>query len=171
MGGKSRQVLAATNLSATNLSATNLSATNLSVTNLSVTNLSVTNLSAIGRNAARCFGDADPGDACGGGEGSAEAGVEFLGEVPGDVLSAGVELIERGCGVEIGVDEGVDDLVQEGFDGVEIAEETIAIEGVPLDAGGDAEVVAVDHLALTGDDEGVGSAELVVDGEREHGGL
>lgn len=115
---------------------------------------------AVGRRAAGGFGDADGRHLGVGFEGLVEAGVHLVEDVLGDVLGGGVEaaggLVEGPDLVEVGVVELVEDGLEGGLCGVEIADEAVLVEAVALDLDGGDEVVPVEGFLLPGDGEGVG---------------
>lgn len=105
------------------------------------------------------------------GEGGVEAVGELVGDVFGDVLGGGVEGVEGGGVVEVLVGEGLADFDELCLDSVEVAEESVVVEGLSGDGGGGDEVVAVEWFGGAEDAEGVGGAELVGDLDGEHGVL
>lgn len=106
-------------------------------------------------------------------EGLVESAVHLVVDVLGDVLGGGVDaaggLVEGPDLVEVGVVELVQDRLEGGFGGVEVADEAVLIEAVALDLDGGQEVVPVEGLLLACDGEGVGGGECRLDGDREHG--
>ncbi len=76
-----------------------------------------------------------------------QCGGEGVGDVFGDVFGGGVELVEGWGFVEVGVVEGGDDLVEVGFEFVEVEEEAVGVEGWAFNGDGDAPVVAVEGFA------------------------
>ncbi len=95
---------------------------------------------------------------------------ELVGDVLGDVFRGGVEGVEGRGGVEVIVVEGSDDFVEGVFDGVEVADEAVVVEGVGSDGSGDFPVVPVDGFLVSCDGDGVCCAELGFDGDFKHQG-
>lgn len=122
----------------------------------------------VGGGASLGFCDTDGSDAGAGGQRSVETPRKFFSDVAGDVFGAWVELVEWGEIVQVVVLEGFYDFVELVLDGMEVAEETVVVEGVAADGGGDFPVVSVDVLAGGADGEGVSGAEGGIDGELEH---
>lgn len=93
-------------------------------------------------------------------EGGIEAAVHLVVDVLGDVLRGGVHaaggLVEGADLVEVAVVELVEDGVESGLCGVEIADEAVLIEPIALDLDGCLEIVAVEGFLLASNGEGVG---------------
>ena len=67
-------------------------------------------------------------DPCSWGEGVIEFGSQFVGDVSGDVLGGGVQVIEGGGIVEVGIGERLADMGEGLFDEVKIAQEPLCIK-------------------------------------------
>ena len=106
-----------------------------------------------------------------GSEGFVKAGGEFVGDMFGDELSSGVESIEGWGFVEVVVGEGLADVDELILDSVKVTEESVVVELIADNGGGGFEVVAVDGFRMSKDGNRVGSAELVIDLNRKHGGV
>ncbi len=92
-----------------------------------------------------------------------------LGDVLCDMLGGGVEGVEGGGGVEVGVVEGGEDAGEGGFHRVKVAEEAVLVKGGAGDGEGDAPVVAMGWFEGVGDGDGVCGTKLGMDGQLVHG--
>jgi hypothetical protein len=125
----------------------------------------------VGRETVGGFGDGDRVDLRVGCKGGVQSISELIGNVFGDVLCGGVDRVEGWGGVEVVVGEGGADVDELGLDGVEVAEESVVVEGCAGDVRGGSEVVAVDGFVVSEDGKGVRGTELVGDLDRKHGGV
>ena len=86
-------------------------------------------------------------------------GREFLPDVPGNDLGAGIQVRKGLRGIQVGSTEWRHDLIKEALEGMEVQQETIAIEFTAFNHRLDVPVMAVDGLSLPLDQKGVSSGE------------